>query len=171
MVNISGPLKSSGNHFNLSLRHWLKQTLLFMNAFKHWMSLCWFRLSILSCLKKKNTLKRLYEQRKCKNGIRITEIWWDVMRDHSLFLVKQLLQSIQKETETLMTEVINPTRKKARTNKEKSVIQYSFQIVIALLVYCKPCWFTEGSKHKQYCINLRGNQSFRLISKVLHSLG
>lgn len=32
--------------------------------------------------------------------------------DHSLFLVKEPLQRIQQKAETLMTEVINPARKK-----------------------------------------------------------
>lgn len=41
--------------------HWFIQTLLFMKAFKHWMSLCWFLLSILSCLKKrKKIMKRRF---------------------------------------------------------------------------------------------------------------
>lgn len=36
---------------------------------------------------------------------------WKMIADHSLFLVKKLLQGIQQEAETLVTEVINPTRK------------------------------------------------------------
>lgn len=40
-----------------------------------------------------------------------------MIADHSLFLVKKPLQRIQQEAETLMTEVINPTRKKEHRNK------------------------------------------------------
>lgn len=36
---------------------------------------------------------------------------WNVIADHSLFLVKKPLQRIQQKAETLVTEVINPTRK------------------------------------------------------------
>lgn len=44
----------------LAFPHLLIQTLLFIKAFKHWMSLCWFRLSIFSCLKKRGgKLKRI----------------------------------------------------------------------------------------------------------------
>lgn len=38
--------------------------------------------------------------------------YWDVIRDHLLFLIQQLLQRFQQKTKTLMTEIINPTRKK-----------------------------------------------------------
>lgn len=51
--------------------------------------------------------------------IKITQRW-EVIGDHLLFLVQQLLQSIQKKAETLMTEVINPTRKKTQTHKKIS---------------------------------------------------
>lgn len=43
------------------------------------------------------------------------------MGDHLLFLVQQLLQSIQKQAKTLMTKVINPTRKKTNTNQKLAV--------------------------------------------------
>lgn len=33
----------------------------------------------------------------------------DILREHSLFLVQQLFQSIQEKTETLMAKVIHPT--------------------------------------------------------------
>lgn len=36
----------------------------------------------------------------------------NMIADHSLFLVKKPLQRIQQKAETLMTEVINPARKK-----------------------------------------------------------
>lgn len=49
---------------------------------------------------------------------------WDIIGDHLLFLVQKLLQSIQEKTKTLMTKVINPTRKKTQTNIEISYVTF-----------------------------------------------
>lgn len=38
-----------------------------------------------------------------------------MIADHSLFLVKKPLQRIQQKPETLVTEIINPARKKTDT--------------------------------------------------------
>lgn len=57
----------------------------------------------------------------------------DVIGDHSLFLVQQLLQSIQKQAKTLMTKVINPTRKKTNTHKN--------ELPNAVSKLLLPCWF------------------------------
>lgn len=101
-----------------SFLHWLIQTLLFMKAFKHWISLCWFRLSIFSCLKKRSKrILWLHEQNLVLYKLHRDGKSWG---DHSLFLVQQLLQSIQKKAKTLMTKVINPTRKKTQTHKQIS---------------------------------------------------
>lgn len=102
---------------------WIIQTLLFMKAFKHWISLCWLRLSMGSCLEKRKRKDRFYVLRwmkstLCKNST--TNIWGD-----SLFLVQQLLQCLQKKSETLMAKVINPTVNKTHRQK-KLVTRYSF---------------------------------------------
>lgn len=61
--------------------------------------------------------------------------WLDVIEDHSLLLVQVLLQSIQEKAETLMTEVINPTREKREQTNQKN---QSPNIQSELLL---PCWF------------------------------
>lgn len=63
---------------------------------------------------------------------------WGVIEDHSLFLVQQLLQGVQKKAKPLVTKVINPTRKKT-TNTQQLVTQCCVKTVITLLVYCKLC--------------------------------
>lgn len=114
----------SMNFMDCLFYQWLIQTLLFMKAFKHWISLCWFLLSILSCLKQKKHRKANFDYMIIPwNEKKITHRW-DIIGDHSLFLVQKLLQSIQEKTKTLMTKVINPTRKKTQTNIEISYVTF-----------------------------------------------
>jgi len=75
-------------------------------------------INILLPEKNKTTKRKLWLICKQPGPIKITPRW-DVIGDHLLFLVQQLLQSIQKKTKTLMTEVMNPTRK--NTHKEKQL--------------------------------------------------
>lgn len=49
----------------------------------------------------------------------------NMIADHSLFLVKKLLQRIQQKAETLVTKVINPARKKTDRNQK-----YSFKLFL-----------------------------------------
>lgn len=58
---------------------------------------------------------------------------WDITGDHLLFLVQKLLQSIQEKTKTLMTKVINPTRKKTQTN-----------IKISYVIFIQNCYCSAG---------------------------
>ena len=97
-----------------------------MNAFKHWISLCWFRLSIISCLKINN--EKVYCDYYDEQNLVRYNITQNFIGDHLLSLVQQLLQSIQKKTKTLMTEVVNPTKEKThkRNIQSKSLL---------------PCWF------------------------------
>ena len=63
---------------------------------------------------------RDHMNRTWKNKLKNAQ-WLDVTEDHSLLLVQELLQSIQEKAETLMTEIINPTREKREpTNKKIS---------------------------------------------------
>lgn len=52
---------------------------------------------------------------------------------YSLFLVQQLLQSLQKKAQTLMTEVIHPTRKK-NTHQKKQLHDIQLKLLL-------PRWF------------------------------
>lgn len=72
---------------------------------------------------------------------------WNMIADHSLFLVKKLLQRIQQKAETLMTEVINPTRK--QTNTEIRNIHLNRSSSAGLLL-------SQRSKQKPNCIKTQG---------------
>lgn len=70
-----------------------------------------------------------------------------MIADHSLFLVKKPLQRIQQKAETLMTEVINPARKK--TDTEIRNIHLNCSCSAGLLL-------NQRSKQKQNCIKTQG---------------
>lgn len=52
----------------------------------------------------------------------------DVKADNSLFLVQELLQSIQKKPKTLMTKVIDPTRNTKRYTNISFLISCDFSV-------------------------------------------
>lgn len=66
-----------------------------------------------------------------------------MIADHSLFLVKKLLQRIQQKAETLMTEVINPTRKQKNTEIRNIHLNCSSSAGLLL---------SQSSKQKPNCI-------------------
>lgn len=54
---------------------WSHRTLLFMNALRHWTTLCWFFLSIFSCLRKQ---ERLYSDNSLQTSPRCISNKWDM---------------------------------------------------------------------------------------------
>lgn len=83
-----------------------------------------------------------------------------MIADHSLFLVKKPFQRIQQQAETLMTEVINPARKKTDTEIRNINLKCSYSADLLL---------NQRSKQKQNCMksqemlliatNMKGHRS------------
>lgn len=83
-----------------------------------------------------------------------------MIADHSLFLVKKPFQRIQQQAETLMTEVINPARKKTDTKIRNINLTHSYSADLLL---------NQRSKQKQNCMtsqemlliatNMKGHRS------------
>lgn len=55
-----------------------------------------------------------------------------MIADHSLFFVKKPFQRIQQQAETLMTEVINPARKKTDTGIRNINLKCSYSVDLLL---------------------------------------
>lgn len=86
-------------------------TLLFINALRHWISLCWFFLSILSCLERKeeNHIRKILT-----TSPSLPPFKWS---RSLLFLVQKLFQCIQQEPKTFMPKIVNPAGKKKTEKK------------------------------------------------------
>lgn len=95
-------------------------TLLFINALRHWISLCWFFLSIFSCLERKeeNNLHTIF------TSSPTPPFRWSKFL---LFLVQKLLQDIQQKSKTFMSKIVNPAGK-----RKKNAYNY-------FLIKCKAC--------------------------------
>lgn len=93
-----------------------------MKALRHWISLCWFLLSMFSCLGKRQWVSKESDKSvwtDCPKTLKKENILCGQQRSppNLLFLVQQLLQHIQKQSETLMAKVIHPAKNRKRQGR------------------------------------------------------